>query len=148
MPANRLPALNVGDIRGGMDVFGLDGGRIGHVTDVWLSPSDSTTPNVKEPVIVPLPPTSSPDENPDVRSDDAQQLPQLGSGDQEVLGLESGDSATIDRTSASISYFTLEGDKGPFYVPFGAVTTLFPGQNVTIDCTTSECETRFREIPR
>jgi hypothetical protein len=133
---------NVGDIQGGMTVYGLDGQRIGIVTDVWLSRSDPDTPDVREPVSVPLPL-------------DRSRLEQEGSVETEQQDTQSplpaetasADSAEIAPTHASTSYFQVEAEDDVFYVPFSAVTSYFPGQSVTIDCTVQECSSLYQQVP-
>jgi hypothetical protein len=56
-------------------------------------------------------------------------------------------------TATSTGYFKVEhggilgiGAKD-LYIPFSAVTTTVPGQNVTIDCTKDECADRYSQKP-
>jgi hypothetical protein len=42
------------------------------------------------------------------------------------------------------SFFEVQRSDAPLYVPFGAVTVLFPGENVTLDCTEHECLHLYR----
>lgn len=134
---------NLGDIQGGMEVFGLDGERIGMVTDVWLSRRDPDTPDIREPVTVSLPHDGAPNAH---GERDGAQRPAAGPS---AVGLsEREDHAEIAPTSASTSYFKVEGAGGAYYIPFQAVTSSFPGQSVTIDCLRQECAARYARPPR
>ncbi len=113
---------NVGDVRGGMDVYTVDGERLGMVVDVLLSQWDADTPNVRGPITLSLPP---------------------GTMISHVT-----DAARIAPTQAPTSYFTVAREDGAYYIPFGAITILFPGQNVTLDCTPEECAALYRRAPR
>jgi hypothetical protein len=110
---------NIGDVRGGMDVYTADGDLLGMVVDVLLSRSDTDTPDVRGPITLSLPP-------------DAVIVP---------------DKARIAPTQGSTSYFTVAGEDDAYYVPFEAITILFPGQNVTLDSTVEECAARYHRAP-
>jgi len=128
--------LNIGDIRGGMDVYSIAGERVGTVTDVRLSIEDDDTPQVDEQVTIEFPAEALHD-----TGDDAQADNQHGTDYRHM------EHATIGPTHASISYFVVEGEHGAFYIPFTVVITLFPGENVTLECTLEECGQRYRERP-
>ena len=128
--------LNLGDIRGGMDVYSIAGERVGTVTDVRLSNEDDDTPQVDEQVTIEFPAEAVRDTGDDTEADNQHEA---GSRDTET--------ATIGPTRASISYFVVEGEHGALFIPFTVVMTLFPGENVTLDCTLEECDQRYRERP-
>lgn len=128
---------NIGDIRGGMDVYSIAGERVGTVTNVRLSARDDETPQVDEPVTVEFPAEALADSTDDAAADTQ---PEPESHEMET--------ATIAPAGGSTSYFVVKGEGGTFYVPFTAVMTLFPGENVTLDCTIKECAQQYRKLPR
>lgn len=128
--------LNIGDIRGGMDVYSIAGERVGTVTDVRLSNEDDDTPQVHEQVTIEFPAEAVRDTGGDTQADN-----------QHRAGSRHMERATIGPTRASISYFAVEGEHGALFIPFTVVITLFPGENVTLECTLEECEQRYRERP-
>lgn len=144
---------NLGDIQGGMEVFGLDGSRIGTITDVRLSPLDHNSPNVAGAVAVPLPPgaagtepggTEDPDRAEPLQPErETRRVP--GGPAQEIVGV-----AVIAPTRSATSYFEVEDEAGDktYYIPFAAVSSCFPGQNVTLDCTRQECRDRYFDVPQ
>jgi hypothetical protein len=113
---------NAADIRTGMDVFGLDGRLIGSVVEVWLE--------VAEP-----------------RDLDAGSLGHSAAHGLMPLGDVSG------AVTATDGYFSLESaDQSEpswrLFIPFSAVQILFPGQNVTLACSSEECRKKYGRVPR
>jgi hypothetical protein len=113
---------NLGDVRGGMDVYAVDGERLGMVVDVLLSQSDTNTPDVRRPITLSLP--------------------------RDTMIAHDSDEAHIAPTPGRTSYFTVATEDTAYYVPFGAISILFPGQNVTLDCTLEECAAWYWRAPR
>ena len=143
---------NLGDIQGGMEVFGLDGSKIGTITDVRLSPLDHNSPNVRGAVEVPLPPTGAGTEPRGTGDPDRADPPRL---DRETRSIPGGPAretvgvAVIAPTRSASSYFEVDDEAGDktYYIPFTAVSSCFPGQNVTLDCTRQECRERYSDAP-
>jgi len=115
---------NGGDIRGGMDVFALDGQKIGTVQRVWLNATDMWAGNTRT-------------------------IEEASIEVQEPA--RSASAAT--RVRHETSYFAVapdgpsESDPRLLYVPFGAVHVLFPGETLTLDCVVAECTDRYRQKP-
>lgn len=109
---------NAADIQHGMEVLGLDGRQVGTVSRVWLDVFDGSAFDVGT-----------------LGHHLARGLMPLDqmSGTDPVRG----------------GYFAVEsdGNQGSLYVPFDAVQILFPGQNVTLSCSASECWMRFKQRP-
>jgi hypothetical protein len=141
-------AGNVGDIQGGMEVYSIAGETVGIVTDVLLSPSDPDTPNVARPVAVLLPPDAAADQiqegGDQVQSEGHARLEE---GNRRAVIPGTSPSAVIAPAETSTSYFLVEGDTGTAYVPFSAIVSWFPGENLTLDCTKAECLARYRARP-
>lgn len=128
---------NVGDIRGGMIVFGLDGQELGTVEDVRLGRLDPDTPNVAEAVDVTA--TAGPMNR---NGDKAGEV--FERQGHRAAGSEEGEARpTISPMPGSSSYFSMRRDGETYRIPFDAVASVFPGQNVTLDCTREECVRRY-----
>jgi hypothetical protein len=110
---------NVADIHGGMDVFALDGKRLGCVTRVWVDVEIGPTPGRLGHLL-------------------AEGLLPV----EDVSGVRdvSGGYFLVDGSGGEASGSSL-------YMPFEAVQILFPGQNVTMGWSAEECVARFRAPP-
>lgn len=102
-----MMVLNVGDIRAGMEVFGIDGAKLGTVAHAWVGDWHGCEQHDFSRGVLP----------------------------SDIETVEKGD------------YFLAVDGALELYVPFDAITILFPGENVTVSLTQAECRERFALKP-
>jgi hypothetical protein len=132
----------VNDIQDGMDVFDTNGEKIGSISEVY-SPamvgtgSSSATHGFVE--------SSAPADEIDTQG--SRHAP-IGSS---AIGSAS---ATAERTAMTDSGYFKVGQGGilgigtkDLYIPFSAVDTVVPADNVTVRCTKDECIDRYASRP-
>jgi hypothetical protein len=125
----------VTDIQQGMDVFGADGQKIGSVSEVYRDVGAGTAGTY-----------GTPTGTSDIVTEEVTTTP---------TGTPGGTFAETTTSTGATSPGYFKVDQGgilgigakELYIPFSAVSTVVPGENVTVSCTKDECGTRFGTKP-
>jgi hypothetical protein len=64
-----------------------------------------------------------------------------------LSGRSAGPASTAEPGRQETRYLVIKVDQQVLYIPFAAVTALFPGESVMLDCTADECRERFSQQP-
>jgi hypothetical protein len=123
---------DIADIQKGMEVYGTDGEKLGHITEVYgsyLSYSAATG------------------------GESSSLMTDSVTGDTLIAEARGEISGTGDMSALSEGYFKMVhgGILGigatELYVPFGAVCDVAPGRCVTLTCEKEDCDNQFANLP-